>query len=421
MSHPRWIVPFWGVMLSVLSVSGLRANEPQGGLYQTTPASDLTAYQNPDYLREYSYRHQQVGHFPGEQLPEANVLFRTGSDVPVIDISTPPPAPPLMGKPSGESGVTGRDASDYAPYRYDPTERVAQQPGELPYYEDVSVEAYGDGEPSGWSSWLGCSPDYCYTGGPWTWTLLPRDLLWQSYVGGPREPRFSQSIVHLKGTGTLWELQAGGRVGVLRYGSGPGEPLEGFQVDLWGTAFPRLNISRESELEAVDFVVGVPLTWRQGQWQLKLEWYHVSAHLGDEFLLRPENAGYNRLDYLRDAIVLGVGYYATPDWRFYAEADYAYNVNDGAKPWHFQFGFDYAPVRATPITQPDFFFAVNGTMREEVNWSGGINVVAGVQGRGDETQHALRTGLHYYQGQSLQYSFLGDYEEFIGWGLWYDF
>ncbi|WP_169314877.1 DUF1207 domain-containing protein [Rubinisphaera brasiliensis] len=270
----------------------------------------------------------------------------------------------------------------------------------------------------------GCGPDcnhYHYTDAAYQWTLLPTDLLWQSYLGGPREPRLGQSIVFLDGTGWLWELEAGGRAGLLRYGSGPGEELEGFQLDIWGAATPRLNMHQNTELDAVDFFVGVPLTWRRGPFQAKLEWYHVSAHLGDEFLLRPENAGFNRLDYLRDAIVLGGGYFPTPDWRVYAEADYAYNTNGGAKPWHFNFGVDYSPCCPTPITRPQPFAAINGNLREEVNWSGGVNFVAGLQWRGQENDHLFRTGLHYYAGQSLQYSFLGDYEEFIGWGMWMDF
>ena len=73
----------------------------------------------------------------------------------------------------------------------------------------------------------------------------------------------------------------------------------------------------------------------------------------------------------------------------------------------------------TILPQP--FAAINGNMREEVNWSGGVNFVAGLQWRGQENDHLFRTGLHYYAGQSLQYSFLGDYEEFIGWGMWMDF
>jgi len=305
------------------------------------------------------------------------------------------------------------------------------QPGQsTQYFSDTWQTPPGEGTPypqpltTPHSYGAACGPDcehYAYTDAAYQWTLLPTDLLWQSYLGGPREPRLGQSIVYLDGTGWLWELEAGGRAGLLRYGSGPGEELEGIQLDIWGAATPRLNMTENTELDAVDFFVGVPLTWRRGPFQAKLEWYHVSAHLGDEFLLRPENAGFDRIDYLRDAIVLGGGYFPTPDWRVYAEADYAYNTNGGAAPWHFNFGVDYSPICPTPITRPMPFAAVHGNLREELNFSGGVNVVAGVQWRGTENDHLFRTGLHYYAGQSLQYSFINDYEEFVGWGMWLDF
>ncbi len=258
--------------------------------------------------------------------------------------------------------------------------------------------------------------EYC-SDGCYTWTLLPREVLWKSYVGGPREARMSQSIVHLNGAGWLWELQAGGRAGIVRYGT----DHEGWQLDLWGSAFPRLNFDRNLDLEAVDFKVGVPLTYTNGPWQVKFEWYHLSSHVGDEFLLRPENAGFNRINYLRDSLVFALGYFVTPEIRLYGEVDYAYKNDGGSRPWHFQTGIDYSPCGVTPFMRPLPFIAVNAHFREEVNYSGGLNVVTGVQWRGPESSAVLRTGLHYYTGQSLQYSFLGQSEEFLGWGMWYDF
>ncbi|MCG6154907.1 DUF1207 domain-containing protein [Rubinisphaera margarita] len=268
----------------------------------------------------------------------------------------------------------------------------------------------------------GSRDEYClpYQGSEYyQWTLLPSDLLYSSYLGAPREPRLAQSLLYLNGTGWIWELEAGGRAGIMRYGTAREDHNEGWQLDVWGGAFPRLVFGENLDLDAVDFKVGVPLTWRQGQFQAKLEWYHISSHLGDEFLLR--NPTYPRLDYLRDSIVLGGGYFPVPELRLYAEADYAYNKNGGAEPWHFQFGVDYSPICTTPISRPDPFFAVSGLIREEVRWSGGVNVVTGVQWRGVEKESLFRIGLQYYNGQSLQLSFLNDWEQLYGIGMWYDF
>jgi hypothetical protein len=66
------------------------------------------------------------------------------------------------------------------------------------------------------------------------------------------------------------------------------------------------------------------------------------------------------------------------------------------------------------------FVAVNGHLREELNYSGNLVVQTGYQWRG-ETNHLFRAGLHYYTGKSDQYEFFRQYEDKVGLGLWYDF
>ena len=256
---------------------------------------------------------------------------------------------------------------------------------------------------------------------PWTWQLLPDDVLYRSYIAAPGEPRLSSAWLHESDQGWLWDFTVGARVGLLRLGAPPGAAPEGWQLDLQGSALPRLNIEQDYDLDAVDFTVGLPLTWRQGPWQTKLELRHLSSHLGDEFLLR--NPGFPRLNYVRDSIVLGGGWFATPDMRLYAEADYAFNADGGAQQWHLQFGIDYAPRplvhwlgwTGTP------FAGVNGQLREENDFGGGVNVISGWQLRGALSDRLLRNGVQYYKGKSLQYSFFDEHEELLGVGLWYDY
>lgn len=253
----------------------------------------------------------------------------------------------------------------------------------------------------------------------WDWTVIPHDLIFQSFAGGPREPRLSSMIVHSDTFGWVWELEAGARVGVLRYGSRPGHRPEGWQLDVEGAAFPRLNIDDNMILDAVDFKVGVPITYGQGPWQWEFTWYHISAHVGDEFLL--QNPTFNRLDYLRDAFTTALSYYATDDLRLYGEIEYAYNTNDGAEPWHFQFGVDYVPAQPNVSRYPTPFFAANAQLREEVNFGGGFNLFAGFQWRGASSNKVLRIGGQYYNGESFQFSFFDEHEELIGLGIMYEF
>lgn len=260
-------------------------------------------------------------------------------------------------------------------------------------------------------------------GGPWAtgvdvwhWQVLPDGLLFKSYMAGGRESRFATRWIYVRGEGWLWDSALGGRVGILRYGTDNPTWPEGWQIDVEGAAFPRLDPEFHRDLVSCDFRFGVPLTWRRGAWEWKFGYYHLSSHLGDEYMLvntRP------RINYSRDCLVLGVGWHPWPDTRLYAEADYGFYLDGGAKPWHFQFGAEYSPIKYTGFRGAPFL-AVAGHLREEDEFGGNFTAQAGWQWRG-ATGHVFRVGAHYLNGQSDEYQFHTEHEDQIGIGLWYDY
>lgn len=266
--------------------------------------------------------------------------------------------------------------------------------------------------------------DCCYPA--WRQEVLPADLLYRSYIANPKDARLSSRILYNSGQGFIWALEAGARVGIWRYGTPSGwrNPYtgrgEGWQLDIQGAAFPRLNFEFDMDVDAADFKVGIPLTYSKGQWEAKVGWYHLSSHVGDEFLIR--NPGFNRLNYLRDAFVFGGGYYPNPDLRIYSELEVAYNNDGGSDPLHLHFGFDWVPASVTPdIRRPQPFVAMHGLLRQEVGFGGGVNILAGLQWRGPHSDRQFRAGIQYYNGKSWQFSFFDDHEELLGLSLWYDF
>lgn len=119
----------------------------------------------------------------------------------------------------------------------------------------------------------------------WTWQFLPDGLLYKSYLAGNREPRFASQWVHVRDVGWMWDVALGARAGILRYGTTDVTWPEGVQVDIEGAAFPRVNLDQNRDLETADFRFGVPLTMRQGPWQWKFGFYHLSSHLGNEYMV----------------------------------------------------------------------------------------------------------------------------------------
>jgi hypothetical protein len=251
---------------------------------------------------------------------------------------------------------------------------------------------------------------------PWTWQLLPQGLIYRSYLAGVNEPRLAAVIFNEEHQGWLFDPTLGARVGLLRLGTqDPFWPC-GFQIDVEGAAMLRLDTRDEVDVVSADYRAGVPLTFGVGRHRTKFAYYHLSSHVGDEFLIKNQN--FVRLNYGRDVLVLGHSYYPT-DWlRLYGEVGWSFNL-DVSKPWEFQFGLDWASPVATGYHGAPFV-AFNAHLREEVNFGGGLAVQGGWSWRSVDGR-LLRTGVQYYNGKSPQFSFFDEHENQIGFGIWYDF
>ncbi len=251
----------------------------------------------------------------------------------------------------------------------------------------------------------------------WTWQVAPDGIIYKSYLAGVREPRMGTQWFYQRDHGWLWDSTLGGRVGLIRYGTTDADWPEGWQLDFEGAAFPRLDLENDLDMISADFRFGFPLTFRRGPWEWKFGHYHVSSHLGDEYMQTYPDAP--RLNFVRETLVLGLALRPHADMRLYAEVGYAMHVDGGSEPWEFQFGVDYSPMEPTGFHGAPFL-AVNAHLREEVDFGGNFTAQAGWQWRGT-TGNLFRFGAHYYNGMSSQYQFFSAFEEQLGVGLWYDF
>lgn len=252
---------------------------------------------------------------------------------------------------------------------------------------------------------------------PWHWQILPQGLLYHSYLAGGREPRFGAQLYYHRHEGWMFDATLGARVGLLRYGTDDVLRPEGWQLDVEAAAFPRLTFDEYRDLVAVDYRYGFPLTYRRGPLELKFSFCHLCSHLADELILSGRT--FNRLNFVRDALVLGIAFWPTESLRLYVEPNWALHVDGGSEPWKFQFGADFSPPYPTGFRGAPFL-AVNGCIRQEVDFGGGFTFQTGWQWRNRSGQ-LLRFGFHYFNGQSEQCQFYTEHEQQIGLGLWYDF
>jgi hypothetical protein len=144
---------------------------------------------------------------------------------------------------------------------------------------------------------------------------LPRDDLFLPPLASTREPHFLASF-HW-----AWSELRDTRAGAVGFGENfgivrwPGaEAGDGIQIGLLGGVFAQFDMGTESfDLMNADYLIGVPVTWRQSRTSARIQVYHQSSHLGDEFLLRerPE-----RINLSFEALEALASWEAVP-WRLY--------------------------------------------------------------------------------------------------------
>lgn len=252
------------------------------------------------------------------------------------------------------------------------------------------------------------------------WQVLPQGLMYKSYIAGDKEPRMQFIQLHdTRSNQRVWDAVLGGRLGLLRHGNYDSVNPQGFQIDIEGAVFARVLPDQPSAmLQGSDYRAGLLGTHRSNGTAYKWGYYHVSSHIGDEFLIA--NPTFNRINYVRDSLIVGVTQDLKYSTQIYGEFAYALGVEGGAKPLEFQFGTQYLPVAKSNLRGAPYV-AANYHIREDFQFQGGFSTVAGWGWQGFQTQHRLRVGMQYYNGPSLQYQFLDRVENLYGGGIWYDY
>ncbi len=151
---------------------------------------------------------------------------------------------------------------------------------------------------------------------------MPEDpVLFQPFAADPREIDYSVGLrwndrVIAK---TAIDISYGDTFPIYRFYQIPchipGQMQFELQGALWGVFDP---FCEETALVNTDYYVGLVTTWRCNTWSARARFYHVSSHLGDEFLL--EHPGYDRRNPSAEYVDLFISKYVTPDLRFYGGA-----------------------------------------------------------------------------------------------------
>ncbi|MGC2595392.1 MAG: DUF1207 domain-containing protein [Rhabdochlamydiaceae bacterium] len=205
----------------------------------------------------------------------------------------------------------------------------------------------------------------------------------------------------------------------------------GIEAGIW-SVFNYKNIPHRKkhetcELVNTDFLVGIPLTYASDRWSFRLRIYHISSHLGDEYLCNHRGSCRKRKNPSMEAVDFFSSYQFSRHFRAYfgpgvvVHSDKSFKI----KPLYVEYGaelrilgtrFYYHRIYGTP------FLAIHFENWQQRHWDVDLTVKLGyeiskLQGVGRK----MRVYVDYHNGFSYEGQFFNkrtQYGEFgFSWGF----
>jgi hypothetical protein len=167
--------------------------------------------------------------------------------------------------------------------------------------------------------------------------MAPRpDELFAPLLGDPRELHFALRYLFLDGNVTAAEVAVGHYYGIYRWALP--KNIGAVQLNIGGGIFPRFKFSENKDLQVIDFYANVPLDIRINKWSGRFMLYHVSSHLGDDYIRTTgQIADSNSWNSIRSIL----SYDANAGLRLYGGYTYNLQVHPAEQGlWAYQSGFE---------------------------------------------------------------------------------
>jgi hypothetical protein len=169
-----------------------------------------------------------------------------------------------------------------------------------------------------------------------------------------------------------------------------------WQIGFLGGIVARFGSERTTlYLKAADFHAGIPISFRKGKWSGRLQFYHISSHLGGDY----ENlTGFQPFHYSREALQALAAYDAPHHVRIYGGPTLLVRTYPRLPRWAFQAGTEWFP-QALSRRRWRFYLADDFQTRGEVEWQMNISVAPGVQWTTRQGEPIARFEGWFYSGQ----------------------
>jgi len=253
----------------------------------------------------------------------------------------------------------------------------------------------------------------------WQGGLLPGGVLFGPLIADPRWPHFAASWQHYTGDRQLTDVAAvsfGESFALYRDRVGSGW----WEVGLHAGVFAVFDLDSSSfDLINADYLVGIPLTYRQGDFSAIFRLFHQSSHLGDEFLLRTRS---NRVNLSYESVDLRLSYEFGEVLRVYGGGGYLFDQDPtNLDPLSAQYGVELTSPWPGPDSRWRPIAAVDIQHREENNWSADASARLGVEIEGVLATRKLQILFEYFNGHSPNGQFYKNRVEYYGIGTHFHF
>ena len=231
--------------------------------------------------------------------------------------------------------------------------------------------------------------------------LFPQGQLFYPPMASPKEPRTHATYLRLNLPGdsiNIGSVGFGDSFGLVRW-PGWGEE-DAWQLSISGAVLAQFNMDANSDLINADYIIGFPLSYRNGPWSARARLFHQSSHLGDEFLLQPQKPELKvtRMNLSFETIEL-LGGREWKGFQFTAGPSYILHTNSDLKRYSVQAGIDYQSRE--PVFKPTIrlFAGFLCHAWKETDWNPDFNVKAGVNIRSPYAEkRAIQIFGEYYHG-----------------------
>ena len=247
--------------------------------------------------------------------------------------------------------------------------------------------------------------------------FLPSGLLFDPLIADPRWPHFFASYQHFVDDDEVRNAGAVGFGETFGLLGGPA-PFDGrWQVNFQAGVFGLFDLDADSmDLINADYFVGIPVSLRIDDFSAQARIFHISSHLGDEFLLRSRT---DRVNLSFESVDLKLSYDLDLGYRIYGGAGYLINKEPSdLDPWSTQAGVEFrAPFTFfRGLVRP--IAAVDVQNRQESDWESDVSVRLGVQFESpQELSQTLQLLLEYYNGSNPNGQFYERSLEYFGFGI----